>query len=116
VTDARFPDRWLTDRRLLRLHDDAFRLFIVVLVWSVANKTDGVIYDDDLLLIPRVNAGCADHLVKAGLWVRKADYWVITVFADTQTSRGELDALAARRLADRQRKARERLRKASDVT
>jgi hypothetical protein len=116
VTDARFPDRWLTDRRIQLLPDNAFRLFILVLAWSVSNKTDGVIYDDDLLLIPRVDAGCADHLVKAGLWAREADYWVIAVFADTQTSRSELDALAARRLSDRQRKAKERLRKASGVT
>lgn len=113
MTDARFPDRWLTDRRLLRLPDDAFRLFAVSLMWSVANKTDGVLYDDDLTLIPRADTGCVGQLESAGLWARGDGRWVITVFADSQTSRTELDALAARRLADRKRKARERLNKAA---
>lgn len=112
MTDARLPDRWLTDRRLLRLPDDAFRLFTMSLLWSVANKTDGVLYDDDLALVPAVDRSCGGQLVKAGLWQREADYWVITEFADTQTSRDELNALAARRRADRSRKAAERTRKA----
>ena len=116
MTDARFPDRWLADRRLLRLPADAFRLFAFALMWSVSNKTDGVIDDDDLPLIPGFGPGCVDHLADAGLWERQVDAWVITVYADTQTSRSEFDALAARRRSDRQRKARERLRKASDVT
>jgi hypothetical protein len=112
VTDARLPERWLNDRRLLRLPDDAFRLFATSLMWSVANKTDGVLYDDDLPLIPGASPGGHGQLVKAGLWVREWDRWVITVFADSQTSRDELAALAARRRSDRQRKAAERLRKA----
>jgi hypothetical protein len=112
MTDARLPDRWLTDRRLLRLPDDAFRLFVTSLMWSVANKTDGVLYDDDLPLIPGGSPGSHGQLARAGLWVREWDRWVITVFADSQTSSDELDALAARRLSDRKRKAAERLRKA----
>ena len=122
VTDARFPERWLNDRRVRRLPDDAFRMFVNSLLWSVANKTDGVLYDDDLPLIPGGRpievgrdlpvAGPESHLVKADLWKRVADYWLITDFADTQSSRDELDALAARRRADRKRKAAERARKA----
>ena len=45
MTDARFPERWLNDRRVLRLPDDAFRLFVLSLAWSVANQADGRIYD-----------------------------------------------------------------------
>lgn len=112
MTDARLPERWLNDRRVRRLPDDAFRLFVNSLLWSVANKTDGVLYDDDLPLIP--GAGSESHLVKADLWKRVTDYWLITDFADTQSSRDELDALAARRRADRKRKAAERARKAAD--
>jgi hypothetical protein len=39
MTDARFPERWLNDRRLLRLSDAAFRLFVISLTWSVSNRT-----------------------------------------------------------------------------
>jgi hypothetical protein len=127
MTDARFPERWLNDRRILRLPDDAFRLFVNALLWSVANKTDGVLYDDDLQLIPggrpvEIGAdllpvpGPERHLAKAGLWERVADYWQVCDFADTQSSRDELDALAARRRADRKRKAAERKRSASRDT
>lgn len=112
MTDARLPDRWLTDRRLARLPDDAYRLFMTALLWSVANKTDGVLYDDDLDLLPRADQRLASVLAKADLWERVADYWLITDFADTQSSRDELDALGARRRADRDRKAKERALKA----
>jgi len=42
-TDARVPDRWLSDRRLQRLSDAHFRAFITSLVWSVSNRTKRVI-------------------------------------------------------------------------
>lgn len=113
MTDTRFPDRWLSDRRVLRLSDAAFRLFVTSLMWSVANRTDGWLDDDDLALIPRADPGCHEELAKAGLWQQDADRWLITVFADSQTSRSELDALAARRRSDRQRKAAQRLREAA---
>jgi hypothetical protein len=116
MTDARLPERWLTDRRLRRLPDAAFRLFITSLLWSVANKTDGVLYDDDLPLIPDVDLGCADRLAKAGLWGRDRDRWIIAVFEDTQTSAAELDGLAARRRADRRRKAAQRRRESAEAS
>jgi len=109
MTDARLPDRWLTDRRLLRLTDPGFRLFVNALVWSVANKTDGELEDADLPLIPAYSEAAMTELAQAGLWIRTTRRsWLITDFGDTQSSRDELDALAARRRADRQRKARSR--------
>lgn len=68
MTDARLPERWLNDRRLLKLPDDAFRLFVTALVWSVANKTDGVLLDEELPLIPGTDPRCHAQLVEAGLW------------------------------------------------
>ncbi len=59
MTDARIPDRWLSDRRLQRLSDVHFRAFITSLVWSVSNRTNGVIEPEDLRLIPNFAAGAA---------------------------------------------------------
>jgi hypothetical protein len=115
MTDARFPERWLNDRRVLRLPDDAFRLFVLSLAWSVANQTDGRIYDDDLALIPASPAG-SGQLAKSGLWERVADYWLITVFEETQTTRADLEHLAVQRRKARDRKRRERARRARPVT
>ena len=115
MTDARLPERWLNDRRLLRLPDDAFRLFATSLMWSVANRTDGVLYDDDLALIPGVNPGLADPLAKAGLWKREWDRWLIIEFEETQTTRTELEAAARARRAQRDKKRRQRAAKAAAV-
>jgi hypothetical protein len=108
MTDARFPERWLNDRRIMRLHSEAFRLFIVSLAWSVANRTDGVLYDDDLELLPGLDAGWAHCLVKAGLWERVSDYWLITVFEATQTTAAELASLDIGRRIERDRGRRRR--------
>jgi hypothetical protein len=114
MTDARFPERWLNDRRILRLPDDAFRLFALSLAWSVANQTDGRIYDDDLALIPASASG-SGHLAKSGLWERVADYWQIAEFEETQTTRADLEHLAGQRRKARDRKRAERARRARGV-
>ena len=114
MTDARFPERWLNDRRVLRLPDDAFRLFVLSLAWSVANQTDGRIYDDDLTLIPASASG-SGQLAKSGLWERVADYWLITVFEETQTTRADLEHLAAQKRKARDRKRAQRARRARPV-
>jgi hypothetical protein len=127
VTDARFPERWLSDRRILLLSPEAFRLFVMSLAWSVSNRTDGVLYDDDLPLVPGIPRSVAaaysddglpvvplqppdpvQRLAKAGLWRRVRDYWLIAVFEETQTTRDQLEAAADARRADRDRKRRAR--------
>jgi len=114
MTDARFPDRWLNDRRVLRLSDAGFRLFVTSLAWAVSNRTDGILLDDDLPLIPRVERGCDVELVKAGLWDRDKDCWLIVDFVSTQTTRSELDRLENNRRVDREKKARRRARDKSE--
>jgi hypothetical protein len=69
MTDARFPERWLNDRRLLRLSDAAFRLFVVSLTWSVSNRTDGELDASDLALMPGIDPTAAGELARAGLWM-----------------------------------------------
>jgi hypothetical protein len=114
MTDARFPERWLNDRRVVRLSDDAFRLFVISLAWSVANRTDGRIYDDDLALILASSTG-SGQLAKSGLWERVADYWQIAEFEETQTTRADLDHLGEQRRKARDRKRAERARRARRV-
>jgi hypothetical protein len=112
MTDARFPERWLNDRRVLRLPDAAFRLFVLGLTWSVANRTDGLIALDDLVLIPGTDPTAAGHMEDAGLWLREAGHWLIADFEDTQTTRAQLEHLAdqRRKNRDRQRRHRDRER------
>jgi hypothetical protein len=107
MTDARFPERWLNDRRVICLPDDAFRLFVISLAWSVANRTDGRIYDDDPTFIPASARG-SGHLAKSGLWERVADYWQIAEFEETQTTREDLEHLAGQRRKARDKKRRQR--------
>jgi hypothetical protein len=113
MTDARFPDRWLNDRRLLRLTDRAHRGFICALVWSVSNHTDGEIEPEDLSLIHGFSPGCEDELVASKLWIEIDHGWRVVDFADTQTSAAEHEALSKARLSNRERQARWRAKKAS---
>ena len=131
MTDARFSERWLNDRRFLRLPDDAFRLFVLSLAWSVSNRTDGRLYDDDLALIPGVPRdvpGAYDDsglpvvprdvpspvlaLVKAGLWERVTDNWLIAEFEATQTTMADLAILENSRRRERDKKRRQRAKAA----
>jgi hypothetical protein len=108
MTDARFPERWLNDRRVLRLSDAGFRLFVTSLAWSVSNRTDGVLYDDDLQLLLRADTGRGEELRKAGLWERDRDRWLIVEFVSTQTTAAQLAGLERKRAVDRERQARHR--------
>lgn len=108
MTDARFPERWLSDRRVVRLSDAGFRLFVCSLTWSVSNRTDGRLYPDDLDDILRVDAGSADEMVKAGLWDEVGDGWQIVEFTTSQTTKLQLEGLDHKRAIDRERQARKR--------
>lgn len=110
MTDARHPERWLNDRRLLRLSDAEHRSFINALVWSVSNRTDGRIEPGDVALIPSFREQSIPGLTPAGLWAHHDDYWLITDFDATQTTRTQLDGLDHKRHLDRERKARQRAR------
>lgn len=113
VTDVRFPERWMYDRRLRKLSGDGFRLFMMGMAWSVSQRTDGVIPDVDLPDVPYVEPELINDLEAHGLWRRDGDRWVIEDFAGTQTNRRELERLEAIRRADRERKSRQRAQAAS---
>jgi hypothetical protein len=110
MTDARYPEAWLNDRRILRLSDAAHRLFVVANAWSVSNRTDGELHVDDLPLLPGVDTSRADELAKADLWEKIGDRWLIADFVNHQTTRAQLEGLDHKRLMDRERQARHRQR------
>jgi hypothetical protein len=114
MTDARLPERWLNDRRVVRLSDGAFRTFVTSLVWSVANRTDGVIEGDDLDLVHGASRDKVPELVAAGLYEPAGSVHLIVDFAATQTSRDELLRLENVRRQEREKKARQRARKSEE--
>jgi hypothetical protein len=109
MTDARFPDRWMYDLRLQTLPTEHKWSFMMALAWSVHNRTDGLIKYEHLSLIPDFTPGAEKALVGAGLWVTtRSRAWQITDFAETQTSRAELQAQDERRTKARVKKANQR--------
>lgn len=114
MTDARFPERWLNDRRVLRLSDVDFRTFVTTLVWSVANRTDGRLEPDDLALLPGAR-DAAPRLTQAGLWETTNGTVTIIDYDDTQTSSEQFDAIDERRRRDRERKRARRSRGATST-
>jgi len=114
MTDARLPERWLNDRRVVRLSDGAFRTFVTSLVWSVANRTDGVIDSDDLDVVHGASRDKVPELVAAGLYEPDGSVHLIVDFAATQTSRDQLLRLENMRRQEREKKARQRARKSEE--
>lgn len=116
MTDARFPERYLSDRRVLRLAADEFRAWSFATIWSVSNRTDGVILSDELPLIPFMKDSTAQKLEACGLWTAVEGGWVVADFADTQTSRHDLEVLDNMRRAQREKKQRQRAAKAAGTS
>lgn len=113
MTDMRYPERWLNDRRIERLSDPGHRLFVVAMTWSVGNRTDGVITDEDLAWLgtsKRLDTTCSGELTAAGLWIREpdGDSWLMADFEETQTTRAQLEGAAQGRSSDAERKRKSR--------
>ena len=66
MTDAPFPDRWLSDKRIQRLSDSHFRAFVTSLSWAASNRTDGVIEPEDVALISISRRGRRRSLWRSG--------------------------------------------------
>lgn len=112
MTDAHLPERWLNDRRFRsrRLSDAGYRSYMNALIWSVANRTEGVIDRGDLEDIPDFNPAVVPELMGDDLWepLGVGDRWLISDFETTQTGRDLLASAEKRRAWDRRRKARDR--------
>lgn len=110
MTDARFPERWLNDLRFQEITGEDFRAYSFALMWSVANRTDGIISPHRLRFIPGMTMDTPDRLIAAGLWVALSDgNWLIDSFTVTQTTRRELDALDRTRAKEAENKRLKRL-------
>lgn len=112
MSDFRFAGRWINDRRIMTLGGDDFKAFVTAGTWMVENRTDGIVMADDLEFIPRFDRSCIPRLIIAGLWAQHGDGWIMLDYEDTQTSRAEFEVLANVRRAGREKKARQRARKA----
>ncbi|WP_284976082.1 hypothetical protein [Arthrobacter sp. efr-133-TYG-104] len=110
MTDARHPERWLNDKRIQRLSGDEYRAYSLSLMWAVSNRTDGLIEEIDLAAIPHIRQEHAKALVKAGLWCKCEQGWMIIDFATTQTSKSEIEASERARRKEAERKAASRAR------
>lgn len=110
MTDARYPERWLHDRRITRLPDRAHRAYVVTLAYGIANRTDGALSLADLRDLPRYVEEQVPTLVEAGLVEPLADGtgFHVVDFMETQSSRAELEAADAARVAAREKKAAQR--------
>lgn len=111
MTDARFPERLLSDRRVLRLSAEEYRGWSIATIWSVSNRTDGLILVEDLPLVPFMTTAIAEKLETAGLWAKAPGGWQLADFHRDQTSRSDLEVLERARKADREKKQRQRSQK-----
>jgi hypothetical protein len=108
MTNANLPERWLNDMRFRRkrLSDSAYRSYMQALVWSVANRTEGIIERGDVEDIPDFGPADVPELVKNGLWEVEGERWLIRDFATTQTGKDLLEKYERTKALDRARKAR----------
>jgi len=100
--DMRYCERWMNDRRVLRLNDLEHRGFVLAMTWSVSNRTDGVITAGDLPYLPQpVTRETLEALCRAGLASEELAgdevVWVMTDYSTSQTSRAEFDSMTAAR-------------------
>lgn len=109
MTDARFPERWLNDGRLQRVSAAAYRTFGNALMWTVANKTDGHLPADVLVLIPHASEADIKELASVSLLVdHPSDGWLFADFEGTQTSRADHERREAERAAESASRKRRR--------
>ncbi|PTT20056.1 hypothetical protein DBR36_06530 [Microbacterium sp. HMWF026] len=114
MTDARLPERWLTDRRWLRLSVQARHDAIAWLLWCVSQRTDGVLDRGDLSLCPwRTSDESVHELLRAGIISDGGEGTVRFVeYAEAQTTARELERMAGMREHERIKKARSRAKHA----
>lgn len=104
-----FPDQFPALREVDGLSDTAFRLHVTAIFWCAANRTDGLVPEDDLDLVSarvRAPSRFAAECVRRGAWHEArhdcgsrycaapldADGWVVHDYLRDNPSREELEA------------------------
>jgi hypothetical protein len=82
------------------------------MMWSVANRAEGVIRPQDLKYLPDFDHGIIGELIGDELWEPQGSDrgWLITDFATTQTGKDLLEKYEREKAYDRARKAQARKR------
>lgn len=116
MADARIPERYLVDRRIMRLTDAERSSLFLATLWSVSNRTDGRIERGDLPIIPMFREEVVHTLVVHGLWVEDGpDAWMIADYQRDQTTRSQFEVLDNNRRRERDKKRRQRSKKEEEV-
>ncbi|HEY5985229.1 MAG TPA: hypothetical protein VIV12_02425 [Streptosporangiaceae bacterium] len=112
---AKLHTRYYSDPKIAALDDSAEVMFVRSLAFSGERETGGFVPEAVVpgLARSRRHAKSVSALIASRLWTATDGGYQITRWHDWQE---ELELLAARRAADRERKRRERARKNSQVT
>lgn len=114
MTDARYPERWLNDRRIQKLSDSAHRTFVTLMTWSVSNRSDGQFDADDVAFTAHAKADDFEELYRSNLLTKNGNGWLLADFEETQTTAASLKGAEAARRHEREKKARQRAHAAGD--
>lgn len=108
MTDARLPDRWLTDVKYLDLSDSAWRLFTSALMWSNQQGTDGDIPRVALNIFrteEQVSSAVAE-LVQKSHWEETASGFRFSQQWERELGQSTMAEVESRKEANRQRQRR----------
>lgn len=102
---ARFEDRFPSNRKIRKLDDAAFRLYVSAICWSAENLTDGVVEVDDLPLVSDVKqpSDLVQTLVQLGLWETRPGGWFIHDYFEYNPTAEQVKAERSLKTARQQR-------------
>ncbi|WP_460511047.1 hypothetical protein [Frigoribacterium salinisoli] len=99
---------------MLKLTDAEFRSLVMIELWAVSNRTDGLLERDDVDLVPRTDPACLDALVRHGLLEPHDRGWRVVGWEDEQTSSDQIARAQRARKVAAEKKARQRARRRAE--
>ena len=108
MADARLPVQWRNEKRFACLSLSERWTLVTMLMFSVANRTDGHVDHGDLALESGANPKDVKALVAGGFWAKVPGGWQIVEYDATQTSRHGFEMIDKNRLHEKDRKAKQR--------
>lgn len=115
MVSANIPEQWLSNVNILRLSYRARDHHTMLLMWSVANRTDGAIPRDIDIFQPTITAEGLEELVKAGFLLDRGQDFLLTKYEESQSSSAQIEsALENLRAGNRKRVAKHRAKKKAE--